>query len=333
MKILILRFSSLGDIVLSSPIIRILKSHQQHEIHFATQKEFESVLEANPYIDKIHLLEKGVPNLVQTLKKENFDIVIDLQNSLKTRSVKNRLRTRSMTFKKQNLKEWLLVNFKINLLSKTHVVDQLVEVVTPLGAKMDSLGLDYFIPEKDEVEHAWFPDSHKKGFAVLVVGSKYKTRQLPVSRMIELCDRINKPIILVGGKADVDIANEIEAFFKPTTDRMEKEIEILNKKTVIFNACGKFSINQTASIISKSNWVFTHDTSMMHIAAAFKKPIYSIWGNTIPEFGMYPYRTQFSIFENKNLKCRPCSSTGFDKCPKGHFKCMNNLIFDFYLAD
>lgn len=333
MKILIVRFSSIGDIVLTTPVIRILKSQLEAEVHFATKKEYVSILEANPYLDKIHLLDGPLAPLVSKLKAENFDLIVDLHNNLRTRILKAKLRRKSYTFKKINLLKWLLVNLKVDLMPNMHIVERYLEAIKPLGVSNDSLGLDYFVPDKDEVEDEWLPETHQNGFAVFVVGAKFKTKQLPLKKMIELCDRINKPIILVGGKEDQAIAEQLEEFFKPGTIKSEKEIAGLNKKTIIFNACGKFSINQSASILSKANWVFTHDTGMMHIASAFKKPIYSIWGNTVPAFGMYPYRTQFTIFENKKLGCRPCSKIGFEKCPKGHFKCMNDLTFDFYLPD
>lgn len=333
MKILIVRFSSIGDIVLTTPVIRILKSQLEAEVHFATKKEYLSILEANPYLDKIHLLDGPLNPLIKELKSENFDLVVDLHNNLRTRILKAKLRKKFFTFNKLNVFKWLLVNFKIDLMPNLHIVDRYLKAIAPLQVSNDSLGLDYFIPEKDEVEDGWLPETHQNGYAVFVVGAKFKTKQLPLKKMIELCDRINKPIVLIGGKEDQEIADKLEEFFRPGSAKSEKEIEGLNKKTIIFNACGKFSINQSASIISKSNWVFTHDTGMMHIAAAFKKPIYSIWGNTLPAFGMYPYRTQFTIFENKKISCRPCSKIGFEKCPKGHFKCMNDLTFDFYLPD
>ncbi|MEM9338067.1 MAG: glycosyltransferase family 9 protein [Bacteroidota bacterium] len=333
MKILIIRFSSIGDIVLTTPVVRNLKIQRDAIVHYVTKQAYRSILSSNPYIDKIHVLNGSLGSLITELRKENFDVIIDLHNNLRSRIIKARLRKKSFTFHKLNLKKWIFVNFKINLLPNVHIVDRYMQTVQPLGVKMDNLGLDYFIPEKDEIEDEWLPETHKSGFAVFVVGAKFKTKRLPVKRMIELCDRINKPIVLVGGKEDQEVAEEITAFFEPGSQEVEKEMEVLNKKTVIFNACGKFSLNQSASIISKANWVFTHDTGMMHVAAAFKKYVFSIWGNTTPLFGMFPYRTQFIIFENNKIGCRPCSKIGFEKCPKGHFKCMNDLTFDFYLPD
>jgi ADP-heptose:LPS heptosyltransferase len=151
--------------------------------------------------------------------------------------------------------------------------------------------------------------------------------------MIELCDRINRPLVLLGGKDDNENAEKIRQFFERNEGSapFEDGLRELNKKTVIYNACGKFNLNQSASLVKQARYVFSHDTGLMHIAAAFKKEIFSIWGNTVPAFGMYPYRTKFVTFENNRLTCRPCSKLGYGKCPRGHFKCMRDLVFDFYL--
>lgn len=333
MKILLVRFSSLGDIVLTTPVIRTLKRQLNAEVHYATKACYKESLEANPYLEKMHLLGGSLSQFASELRKENFDCIIDLHSNLRSRRLKWKLRKTSYAFKKLNWKKLLLVSLKIDLLPNVHVVDRYMGTVAPLGVTMDDEGLDYFIPEKDEVEPDWLPLSHRSGYAAVVVGAKYKTKQLPVKRLIELCDRINKPIVLVGGKEDVTVGNEIEQFFRQGTAQEEQALEVLNKKTVIFNGCGKFNLNQSASLLQQANWVFTHDTGMMHIASAFQKPIFSIWGNTVPSFGMYPYRTQFTIFQNQKVSCRPCSKIGYSKCPKGHFKCMNDLVFDFYLPD
>ena len=333
MKILILRFSSIGDIVLTTPVIRNLKTQlDDSEIHYCTKSAYEYLLSSNPYIDKIHKLDGSLSELIKELKAENFDLIIDLHSNLRTRIIKTRLGVKSNTFHKLNFEKWLMVNLKIDRLPNIHIVDRYMNTLRSLDIKPDALGLEYFIPEKDEVPRDWLPETHRAGYVVFAIGGQHSTKKLPLKRMIELCDRINRPVILIGGPEDSAIAEEIETFFTQEIDQDKQEhMKRLNKKTIIFNACGKFNVNQSASLIRNSNYVFTHDTGMMHIAAAFKKQVFSIWGNTIPEFGMYPYKTKFTIFETRNLSCRPCSKIGYSKCPKGHFKCMNNTEFDFYL--
>jgi ADP-heptose:LPS heptosyltransferase len=333
MKILIIRFSSIGDIVLTTPVIRAIKTQlPEAELHYATKVQYRSILQDNPYLDKIYLLENSLWSLIKHLSGEKYDSIIDLHHNLRTRIIKTALLRKSFSFDKINFKKWLKVNLNIDHLPNIHIVDRYMATASALGVKTDALGLDYFIPEKDEVPMDWLPASYQKGFVAYAIGAQHATKKLPVEKMIELCDRINKPIVLLGGKEDFERGEQVKTFFEKThSQEYEPGLKELNKKTMVFNACGKFNLNQSASLIKQASYVFTHDTGLMHIAAAFKKEIFSIWGNTIPEFGMYPYRTKFTVFENKKISCRPCSKIGFDKCPKGHFKCMNEIVFDFYL--
>lgn len=335
MKILIIRFSSLGDIVLTTPVIRTLKTHfSDAEIHFVTKPAYVPALIENPYLHKIHELDGSLWSLAMKLRKENYDYVIDLHQNLRTFILKRLLNAKAYSYPKENINKWLLTTFKINRMPSEHVVDRYFRAVKPLGVKNDSLGLDYFIPEKDQVEPSWLPEGFQQ-YAAVVIGGKKATKRLPTSRIIELCDRINKPVLLLGGKEDEARGAEVERFFsrEGTDSSFEEGLRQLGKTTTVYNACGKFNINQSASLLKNAQWVFTHDTGLMHIASAFKKDLFTIWGSTVPEFGMYPYRTRFTIFEKKDLSCRPCSKIGFDKCPKGHFKCMNEVTFDFYLPD
>jgi ADP-heptose:LPS heptosyltransferase len=333
-KILILRFSSIGDIVLTTPVIRNIKTQLDDcEVHYCTKPSYRSILEANPYIDKIHTLEGSIKELVGHLKKEKFDVIIDLHNNLRTSIIKGLLKTTSYSFDKINFRKWLMVNLKINKLPNRHIVERYMDTVKMLGVKMDSLGLDYFIPDHEFVPKTILPEPYHKEYVVYAIGAQHATKRLPFKRMIELCDKINKPILLLGGPEDAETGEKIVKFFERTekSASFEEGLLELNKKSIIVNGCGKYSINESASLVKQATYVFSHDTGLMHIAAAFKKPVYSIWGNTIPQFGMYPYRTKFTVFENNKLSCRPCSKIGYSKCPKGHFKCMNNVIFDFYL--
>ena len=333
-KVLVIRFSSIGDIVLTTPVVRNLKTQlDDAEVHFCTKYQFRSIVEPNVYIDKVHYLQDSLTTLVKTLKAEKYDYVIDLHRNLRTGIIKRRLGVKSYAFDKLNWAKWLMVNLKINKLPNRHIVDRYMDAIAPLGVKMDSLGLDYFIPDNDVVPMDWLPDTHRKEYVAYAIGAQHNTKKLPLKRMIELCDKINKPIVLLGGPEDTENGEAIVRFFEKSDKSapFEEGLTRMNKKALIYNACGKYSLNQSASLVKQARYVFTHDTGLMHIAAAFKKEIFSIWGNTTPLFGMYPYRTKFTVFENNKLNCRPCSKIGHSKCPKGHFKCMNDIIFDFYL--
>lgn len=310
-KVLIIRFSSIGDIVLTTPVIRCLKTQlNESEIHFLTKKSFLGALNQNPYLDKIHSIEKNTAELIDELKKENYDYIIDLHNNIRTKSIKIKLRKPSISFRKLNIEKWLLVNLKINKMPDIHIVDRYLETVKSLGINNDNKGLDYFIAQNDELDLASIPESHRAGYIAFVIGGQHATKRLTNEKISAICREIKLPIILLGGKEDLFEADKIESSCKNHN---------------IFNACGRYSLNQSAGIIKQARKVITHDTGLMHIAAAYKKDILSIWGNTVPAFGMYPYLAgqNSKIVEVKNLSCRPCSKIGFDKCPKGHFKCMN----------
>ncbi|HET8859037.1 glycosyltransferase family 9 protein [Marivirga sp.] len=333
-KVLILRFSSIGDIVLTTPVIRAIKLQlSEVEVHFATKKAFANILENNPYVDKVHSLEDNLNDLVVNLKAEKFDYIVDLHNNLRTKIIRSRLNVPSKSFGKLNWEKWLMVNLKVNKLPNVHIVDRYMDAASELGVKKDQFGLDYFIPEKDEVELEWLPETHQKEYVAYVIGAQHNTKKLPFKRMVELCDKINKPIILIGGPDDVEMGEKVAQFFEQTENSapFEEKLTEMGKKTKVFNACGKFNLNQSASLVKNAAYVFTHDTGLMHIASAFKKNIFCIWGNTIPMFGMYPYKTKFTILENTKVDCRPCSKIGYQKCPKGHFNCMNKIVFDFWL--
>jgi ADP-heptose:LPS heptosyltransferase len=209
-----------------------------------------------------------------------------------------------------------------------------MEAVAPLGIQNDLAGLDHFIPSKDEVEIEWLPETHRNGYVIYVIGGTGFTKILPFEKMVELCDKINRPIVLIGGKEDFDRGEKLVNFFSRSavSDPFEDGLKALNKKAVIFNGCGKFNLNQSASLVKQADYVFGHDTGLTHIAAAFKKVVYIIWGGTVPN-NFYPYETKFFLLENKKLKCRPCSKSGRKTCPRGHFKCMKENPLDFYLPE
>lgn len=317
LKILIIRFSSIGDIVLTSPVIRCLKEQiEDIELHYLSKKAFETVLAGNPHLDKIHYLENSLSDCLLELKKENFDYIIDLHHNLRTLWIKTKLGVRSSSFDKLNLKKWLLVNFKKNTLPPVHIVDRYLQTVQFLGVKNDDKGLDYFLLKSYSLTDL-LPKSHQS-YIALVIGAQHATKRLPVEKLIELCEGIKGPVVLLGGLEDKERGEEI---IKATDHH-------------VFNGCGKFKLDESAFLISKAEKVITHDTGLMHIAAAFNKPIVSVWGNTVPEFGMYPYKANYSkIIEVKDLSCRPCSKIGFNNCPKSHFNCMNLIDLSLLIKE
>ena len=308
-KFLIIRFSSIGDIVLTTPVIRNLrKKFPGATIHFLTKKKFASIVQSNPYLDKVLFLEDDLNKTIEEIKNEGYDQIVDLHHNLRTMRIKSALPSVPFhSFNKLNVEKWIYTNFKINVLPHKHIVDRYMETVEKLGVTNDGFGLDYFIPENEKIKEGDIPFSHTHGYVAIAIGAAHNTKKLPVEKLQELVQQINFPIILLGGKEDFSNGEKIAE-----SDTVK-----------IYNACGKFSLNESADIVRNANLVISHDTGLMHIAAAFKKNTLSVWGNTVPSFGMYPYETKYEIFQVNKLWCRPCSKTGFAKCPLGHFKCMN----------
>lgn len=307
-KILIIRFSSIGDIVLTTPVVRCLKQQMDVELHFLTKSAHKNILSPNPHVDKIWTIDEKIDEVIPDLKAEKYDHLIDLHHNLRTLRVKLHLGVPATSFPKLNIEKWLLTNLKINQLPNIHIVDRYFETVKKLDIKNDNTGLDYFIPPNEEIdttEYGLIPNQ----YIAFAIGAKFATKRLPTHKIIKICERLPHPIVLLGGKEDATNGN------------------IISKKsgTHVFNACGQFSLHGSASWVRQSRLLITHDTGLMHTGAAFKKRIISIWGNTVPAFGMYPYQTDYETIEVNNLKCRPCSKIGYVACPKGHFRCMEEI--------
>ena len=307
-RILIIRFSSIGDIVLTTPVVRVLrKKYPEAEIRFVTKPQFAQLVEPNPYLNGVFRLDKGIGKLATELKTFNADLVVDLHHNLRTRILKTLVGGKWLSFNKLNVEKWLKVNLKVDKLPDTHIVERYLETLKPIGIEGDEKGLDFFF--SSDFTEPQLPEIFKSGYIAIVIGAKFKTKQFPANKLIEIVNGIKLPVVLVGGKEDTDLANEIA----------EKA------QGIIHNTCGEYSVEQSAWVLKNADAVITHDTGMMHIASAFNKKIISIWGSTIPEFGMYPYMPQNNssfLSEVQSLDCRPCSKIGYDKCPKGHFKCM-----------
>jgi heptosyltransferase-2 len=326
-KILIIRFSSIGDIVLTTPVIRCLKKQlPEAVVHFLVKEKFRSVVEYNPYIDKLHVLDHSWETMMEELKAEEYDFIIDLHHNVKTLRLKNELskgpngKVKAFSFYKLNIEKYLYTSLKINILPKEHIVDRYLKTVESFGVKNDGAGLDYFIGENEQTKKTDIPASHHAGFIACVIGAAHGTKRWPVTKWAAFAEKINHPILLLGDMKDKAMGEEIASV----------------DKVKVYNACGKFSLNESADLIRKSKLVVTHDTGLMHIAAAYKKPIISLWGNTVPSFGMFPYfgentRIPDSQIQIPRLWCRPCSKIGYDKCPLGHFRCMNKINEDTVL--
>lgn len=321
MKILVLRFSSIGDIILTSPVVRCLKQQTGATVHFLSKQAFLPILDSNPYIDRVFTFQKKVSEVIPALKAEKYDVVIDLHRNLRSLWLKTDLARPSRTFDKLNFEKWLLVNFKINRLPPVHIVERYMAAVAPLGAHYDGKGLDFFIPDGKDWRNS--PQAHRiptGTYIAFVIGATHATKRLPEEKIVAVCSHMQQEVVLLGGKSEAETGRRVAAA----------------AGMHVIDLCGQLSLYESASVVRDAVGVITHDTGLMHVAAAFQKPVVSVWGNTIPEFGMYPFyptgMNRNTSLEVPGLSCRPCSKIGYDKCPKGHFACMHSIPVENIVA-
>lgn len=312
MKFLVIRFSSIGDIVLTTPAIRCLKQQVVGaKVHFLSKSNFDVVTEGNPYIDKFFYFKNNLSSLIQDLKKEEYDYIIDLHNNFRSKRICFALHAKVLTYHKERFQKFLLTKLRINKMSGRHIVERCVDTLAPLGVVNDGKGMDFFISSKQEISLTDLPVPHMLGYVAIVIGASYFTKKLPIHKLRELCAAIEFPIILVGGKEDYADGEAVAC------------IDSIR----IYNACGKYSLQESADLVRKSKLVITNDTGLQHIACAFNKPVLSIWGGTSPLLNMEPYYAndemgRYQNFVVPGLNCQPCSNFGLNACPKGHFNCM-----------
>ena len=286
MKILLIRFSSIGDIVLTTPVIRCLKNQLENaELHFLTKDAFKDIAEANPYLSKVYSMQTSVTEIIGALLFEKYDLIIDLHDNIRSRQVAALLKVKTYRYNKQRFKRFLLVQFKVNLLNN-HIVDRYFSAVKKLNVINDGKGLDYFIPEKEEMTPDKLPFTHIAGFCVLVIGAKHFTKQIPKEKLEELCTKVAMPILLIGGL-------------------------LIGFGTRY--AGGKFVITPDTGMM---HIAAAFNKRIISIFGGTEKRL---------GFTPYNNNANSVMIENTNLSCRPCHKHGLDKCPKGHFKCMLDL--------
>ena len=308
-KLVIIRLSSLGDILLTTPLIRsIKKQFPQIEIDFILKEQYKDVLLYNPYLFKMYTYNtepKQNVSFFNELKKNKYDLVIDLQKNFRSAQIKRELEIPTVGFDKKTFEKFLLVHFKINKLKDSPQIA--IRYAQSLnGISLDGDGLDLFLPEDI---HSQLND--KNNYIGIAPGSRHFTKMWPVEYYIRLGNILSGngyKVVLFGGKDDMQICSNIG-----------------NKIDNSINLCNEDKLFQTAIDMKKCSVFVCNDSGYMHAASALKVPVLAFFGSTVQEFGFAPYKNKNIILENNSLTCRPCSHIGRKSCPKKHFKCMTEL--------
>jgi heptosyltransferase-2 len=299
-KILVIRFSAIGDILLTFPVVEALQyKYPTAEIHFLTKPSNKPVLDLLSSKVQPRFLQESLLETANQLRGERYDLVIDLHNNLRTFLLQLLMLKGSWNrFRKLNFQKWLFTSFKWNTLPKVHVVERYAQAasVNPISVTLAVNNANHVVESLPSNYVAW------------VLGATFSTKQYPLSKLIETIERLDMPIVLLGGDKENLLASSLHAHFPS-----------------LISYVGKTSLSEAALVLSKAKVVVTNDTGLMHLAAFYAKPMVCIWGNTVPAFGMYPYQSA-PVFHAQvsDLSCRPCSKIGHNTCPKGHFQCMLN---------
>lgn len=281
------------------------------------------VTASNPYVDRFIYFDGDLSETIRELKTFDYDYVIDLQNNFRSGKIKRALGVQAYSIDKLNFRKFLLTTLRIDIMPDRHITLRSMDTAGRFGIRYDGRGLDYFIPDEDRIEESDIPATHHAGYIGLVIGASYATKRLPPDQLKKLCAAIDHPIILLGGPEDADAG--------------EEAAEIDRGK--IYNACGKFNLNESADLVRRSKLVISQDTGLQYIACAFGRPVLALWGSTSPELDVEPFYgdgMKEGFYENirrePKLWCQPCSKFGRKTCPLGHFKCMKELDIG-YIAE
>ena len=319
MRILIIHTAFIGDIVLSTPLIKKIKdTYPDSDITYVTTPSGEAILKNNPHLNNIIVYDKrgehkgisGVWQLGKRLRYENFNMVITPHRYLRS-SILSWL-SRSPIRKGYDLASGsCLFTEKIKYDRTKHEVEKLLSFVAPENKKRYEIELYPGEKEKMKGDNLWKENLlEDKKVVVLAPGSKWFTKQWPVEYFNKLAESLKKlsnvRLIVVGGKDEINLPIE---------------------KENIIDMRGKTSLLELADILSRADVVVTNDSSPIHIASAFKKPkIFALFGPTIEKFGFFPWSLNSKVFQVDGLKCRPCGIHGGKSCPEKHFKCMRDIL-------
>ena len=290
LKVLVIRFSSIGDIVLTTPVLRCINSQLNVSIDFLTKDKYKSLLATNTDIENLILLSNDISQTIKTLRANRYDTIIDLHNNLRSFRIRKALNTQYYVLSKYSLKRFILLYFGVDLL-KNHIVDRYFETVKSIGVYNDNKGINYTLNPTTNIDF-----NTKQDYIAWIIGGSYETKKLSQKQIGDVISKLDIPVVLIGGTTEHEIADLIIN-------------NLLDKK--IYNFCGMISLDQSALLIKHSKLVLTNDTGMMHISSAFSNPIISFWGCTKPSLGFSPYMPK-NKFKNliSEMSKKPCSKHG-----------------------
>ena len=306
--------SSAGDILLTSPLLKMIKEREpESAVHFVVKCQFADLVRSNPNVTQVHIVQDHadfhqLESLRRKLVAESFDITLDLHNNFRSIFLRRGTAPSISVVKKDIIRRAILVNSRLNLFAIPQLVA--LKYAKTFDRSVKSVPKpELFFPESllKKVDTIWQSFGIGGSPSVfLCPGARHFTKRWPLKYWKELAKKMSKAyrVALLGDIADVDACREIQS------------------GTNIVNFCGQLSLLESSAMLRHASLAVTSDSYLMHAANALGVKIVAIFGSSVKEFGFFPYEVENRILEVNGLTCRPCSHIGLDACPKRHFRCM-----------
>jgi len=316
-KILVVRLSSMGDVILATPLIRSLRdTYPDAQIHLAIKKQFAPLVKHNPHINKVIEVDtKNITVTQQQVRTEKYDWVIDIQKTSRGNQITSAshapLKT---TYNKQKIKRWMLIYLKRNTYKNIQPAwKKYYEAVSKYNIEPDNSGTEVFFTQKElETVHQKLSNYTNDSIITLCPMASFKNKMWTQEGFVELGKQLqqkhNTTIVVLGGPGEEEYCNHVA--------------KNIGGKAI--SLAGKLSLLESAALLQLSKLAVTNDSGLMHLAQSQKTPVVSIFGPTVKEFGFFPLPNKSTVIETQ-LNCRPCTKMGKDTCPKGHHKCMKDI--------
>jgi len=312
-KILIIRFSAIGDIILTTPVIRAVKKrYPQADLHYLTKKQYVDLVKHSPYVSKVIAFDPentSLLSLILQLRQEKYDWIIDIHKNIRSKLIRHLLfAKRKSSYSKGYWRRFLLIRFKYKSSAPfLHVIDKYFAAIKKHGVNNDQQGTEVFYPTAIEKEIKKIFSLSGNEIVAICPGASYFTKRWTRDGFEEVGQMLMKE-----GKKVVYLGAE-----------NEKELcEGLAHATGAVSLAGKLNLLEAACVLQRSSFAITNDSGLMHLAESQNTPVISIFGATVPELGFAPFLSKSRIIQHRELKCRPCHGKGKRYCPKKHFDCM-----------
>ena len=320
-RVLCVRFSSIGDVLLTTPLLRALqRRHPTDELYFVTKRAMAPLVEDNPHVSAVVALEPGerITDLARRLRALAPTHGLDLHGSVRSRALRLLVPARWSGYSKRKIARTALIAAKVDLYrTPVPVAERYFEAARAFDVTPDGGPPEFFLSAAARERMASWLRERGLGeaggggpFLAIAPGAAHATKRWPLDHWRVLAERLRRmgfALLAVGGPDDRALITELGAG--------------------VVNAAGELSLQETGACLARARVVVSGDTGVMHMATGVGTPVVALFGPTVEEFGFFPYRARATVIQ-RNLTCRPCSAMGSERCPLGHHRCLVDIVPD-----